>query len=350
MNNMKITPNILSFRYRKNYLVNYLRRKRNSLYKKNIITQSHLCCPLCKCNEGEIIAEIDREGIPSKTVICKQCGFVFNNSFIADPVDFYSRDWGEDRWGDPENNFINRTKSDAFSWKRMAYIVKNIGRDFNKIKSVFEVGCGDGCNLLPYHLIGKKVVGCDFDANFLAVGRNRGMDLFEGGIENVPAGDKFDLVMLIHSFEHMSNLDEVVHNVASRLNPGGVVFIEVPGIVNWNQTKKTTMSAMGLSSSNNIIGHLQFQHNYYFDLEHLKYVWERNGFEMIEGDEWVRAIFCKKEDTEVLVSNNADKDWKGSYENISAHLTRVEKDYLSISNLICGSIQLIIRKFCNNKN
>ena len=40
--------------------------------------------------------------------------------------------------------------------------------------------------------------------------------------------------------------------------------------------------------------YLQFQHNYHFDLSHLVEFWQRNGFKMIQGDEWVRALFRKE--------------------------------------------------------
>ena len=38
-----------------------------------------------------------------------------------------------------------------------------------------EVGCGDGCNLYPYHLIGLDVKGFDYGNEFLEVGRKRGI-------------------------------------------------------------------------------------------------------------------------------------------------------------------------------
>ena len=60
---------------------------------------------------------------------------------------------------------------------------------------MLEVGCGDGCNLLPYHLIGKKVVGCDYDYRFLVPGREKGMELIEGDLRNIPSDRKFDLIM-----------------------------------------------------------------------------------------------------------------------------------------------------------
>ena len=341
---MKIKHSIIGFRYRKGFIINILLAK-NIKLNENKIFKNHRYCPICNTDEYEIIAEVDRVGMLTETVVCSTCDFVFNNSFIMDPNSFYSSEWGTERWGDPKDNFLRRTASDAFSWKRLAYIAKKLGKYFEKIETVLEVGCGDGCNLLPYHLIGKNVIGCDFDPRFLAPGREKGMELIEGDLSNIPVDRKFDLIMLIHSFEHMIKLDEIVQEVYGRLNRGGLVFVEVPGILNWNRTKNATKTAMGLKSSNNFLGYLQFQHNYHFDLGHLKYIWERNGFEMVEGDEWVRAIFKKKavkESTHIETQPN----WNELNKNVILHLKGVEKDFLRLQNLICGFVKLIFRKFC----
>jgi SAM-dependent methyltransferase len=345
---MKTNSELLSFRYRKSFLLNRFKFKKIKLTLSNIKKGSHAYCPICFGKEVDLISEVDRVGFPLDTVICKKCKFVFNTSYIANPIEYYENQFGKDRWKNPEKSFVKRTSSDAFSSKRFEFLKKTMGEYFSKIEKILEVGCGDGCNLLPYHLIGKSVVGCDFNDNFLSPGRKRGMELIEGDIHSISETRKFDLIMLIHSFEHVIELDEMVQQVKSRLNPGGYVFVEVPGIVNWNRTKKAKKSEMGLNSSNNFMGYLQFQHNYHFDLGHLKYIWERNNFEMVEGDEWVRAIFKRKD------VNNSDHieiqpDWNGLNQNIIQHLKEVEKDFLSMSNLIGGLMKLIYRKLCGNK-
>jgi cyclopropane fatty-acyl-phospholipid synthase-like methyltransferase len=337
---MILSNRLLGFRYRKNFFLNRINRRK---YKSDIKIGSHNSCPVCGFEEASLISEVDRTGFPCQTVICKQCQFVFNNSFIADPEDFYSHEWGEERWKDPEKNFQKRTATDSYAWKRMAYLAKNINNDFKKINNILEVGCGDGCNLLPYHLIGKNVVGCDFNDNFLKPGREHGLKLITGGIENISESSPYDLVMLIHSFEHVTKMDEVVRLVANRIVSGGLVFVEVPGIIGWNRPKNNTKHSMGLKSSNNFLGYLQFQHNYHFDLNHLKVVWERNGFEMVSGDEWVRAIFRKKKNFE---NTNFNNELLNSKNDIFLHLSNVERDFLSIRNLACGLNKLISRKIC----
>ena len=341
------TSKLLSLRYKKIFFLNRSKWNKLKLSLDQVNISSHESCPICRCEEVYLISEVDRVGFPCDTVLCKQCEFVFNNSFIDNASEFYTHKWGEDRWGDPEKNFLNRTSSDSFSWKRAAFLLKKLEKHFLQINSVLEVGCGDGCNLLPYHLMGKLVTGCDFDTRFLEPGRKRGLNLVQGDINNISDENGFDLIMLIHTFEHVLNLDETINLVSKHLRSNGFVFVEVPGIIGWNQTRADSAQSMGLNSSNNFLNYLQFQHNYHFKLKHLKKVWERNGFEMIYGDEWVRAIFRQKEAVKSKLYNDHDlknRTKKDSSYNTITHLNKVEKDFLKVSNIICGLGRLVLRK------
>ena len=80
---------------------------------------------------------------------------------------------------------------------------------------------------------------------------------------------QFDLILLVHSFEHMLDLDKVVRNVHNLLKDQGYVYVEVPGLRNWNRKQAESKNLGRLISSNNIMTYLQFQHNYHFDLSHL---------------------------------------------------------------------------------
>jgi SAM-dependent methyltransferase len=341
---MNINKKLLSFRYKKNFLLNRNKRKKIkfTLHKNNI--GFHISCPICSGVEGYLISEVDRIGFPCDTVICKECDFVFNNSYISNPNEFYETHFGADRWGDPEINFMKRTSSDSFSWKRFSFLLNKLNSKFTEIEKILEIGCGDGCNLMPYHLIGKSVSGCDFSLPFLEPGLKRGLNLIHGNIDSIKEDGDFDLIMLIHSFEHVMDLDTTVQSVSKRLRAGGYVFVEVPGIVGWNQTREKSLKEMGLVSSNNFLQYLQFEHNYHFSLKHLKLIWERNGFELVYGDEWVRAIFRKKDNKKFLNEVKLDE----SLSNIFGHLKIVENDFLKFTNLLFGFGRKVIRKFSSN--
>jgi|TARA_Y100000310_G_scaffold343684_1_gene452466 hypothetical protein len=316
------TNSLLSHRFSSKNPKNIIKSKKLSFPVSAIQTSSHKHCPVCGNGEGWLIAEVDRVGFPCDTVICKNCQFVINDSYLSNPISFYEKYWGEEHWGDPEENWMKRTSPNAYTWKRMAYLAQNLGDRFKKINSVLEIGCGDGCNLYPYHLMGKEVIGLDYDERYLNTGRARGMNLLVGDIKTLPVTERFDLIQLIHVYEHMQDLNNVVLMIKEKLGKDGIVYVEVPGILNWNRKQSEFLKEDGFKSSNNILGYLQFQHNYHFDLSHLSWFWERNGFKMIFGDEWVRAIFQLKNGKGV--SNNCPRF---RTKNLLKYLKTIEKEY-----------------------
>lgn len=322
---MLLKKRLLSFRFSKNFFYNKYKFKKSGY--KNFKQDSHNYCPVCGCHSGTLISEVDRVGVQCDTVVCDLCDLVFNNSYISNPVEFYGQEWGADRWDNPEESFLRRTSSDSYSWKRMAFVAGILGEEFKKIQLVLEVGCGDGCNLFPYHLCGKEVIGFDFNPVYLAPGRERGMNLVEGVVQD--SEESADLALLVHSFEHMIDLDSSIKDVSKSLRVGGYVYVEVPGIRNWNQPLSTRKSEMGLQSSTNFLTYLQCEHNYHFELSHIKHLWERNGFEMVAGDEWVRCVFKK---TGEFNNSSLESLVRGGV-GIDDHLRNVERSFFSIGNL-----------------
>ena len=168
---------LLSYRYKKSFPLNKYRRKKNHSSENLLETKSHDLCPICGSKNAYLIAEVDRSGFICDTVICQRCYFVFKDTFISNPEEYYRKNYANKLWGNPEESFNRRTNSDSYSWKRMTYVKSKLGDDFDKINSVFELGCGDGCNLLPYHSIGKHTSGCDFNEDFLKPWRAQGLNL-----------------------------------------------------------------------------------------------------------------------------------------------------------------------------
>lgn len=339
---MKIERRLLSQRYRKDRrmpffyrykmskdAINCLKEFRDAIISGEIKQNEHEKCPLCFNEDGILIAEIDRLGIPCRTVICKGCGLVFNDSFFPEESQevVYKKFYGKINFNglSPEESFSKRTKPDAYSWKRFAYISLQLGDNLGNINTVFEIGCRDGCNLLPFHLTGKEVVGCDFDEDYLVVGRKRGLNLIYGGTDSLIAtGMKADLVILSHVFEHFVDLDKEIAKIKNVLTDNGYVYVEVPGLFNWNRKRCDALAEDGYRSTNDFLSYLQSVHNYHFDLEKISIFFERAGFKMVTGDEWARALFINGS------SNELAKKISGSAEKVLTYLKSVERDYKSL--------------------
>lgn len=318
---MKITHRLLSNRFSKDHPVNLTKMRDLPLEIVNTQIASHDMCPACGSTTALLVAEIDRVGFPCSTLICTDCELVFNNSFLLNPVEYYEHTFANEKWKEPEENFLKRTAPEAYTWKRLAYIVSKLGSDFQKIRSVMEIGCADGANLYPYHAFGLAISGFDYDEDFLNAGRRRGLNLIQGDFSS--SDEQYDLILLVHVFEHMLALDDVANQVARLLKPGGWVYVEVPGIRNWNRLRKDLKQEDGYVSSNDFLGYLQYQHNYHFDLAHLFRFWQRNGFELVQGDEWCRMILKRGKKSQETSPKT----------KILTHLQLVEQDFLTANTL-----------------
>jgi len=341
---LKKERHLLGKRYRKNRgipffckykmsadVISCVEKFRNEIINGEIKQSEHEKCPLCSAAEGILIAEIDRLGIPCETVICKGCGLVFNNSFFPEAAQetVYKKFYGKINFNglSPDESFLKRTSPDAYSWKRFAYISLQPGEGLRNINTVFEVGCRDGCNLLPFHLAGKEVLGCDFDEDYLNAGRERGLNLICGGTDSLLAsGRKADLIILSHVFEHFIGLDKEIEKIKNLLTGDGYIYVEVPGLFNWNRKRCDAAAEDGYRSTNDFLSYIQAVHNYHFDLEKISFFFGKAGFKRLAGDEWVRAIFRNDHSTE------SGKKISDSAEKVLTYLKSVERDYRSLNS------------------
>ena len=100
-------------------------------------------------------------------------------------------------------------------------------------KRVLEVGCYEGYLL---HLLAKRgaiAVGIEPSERAAALGRERyGVDVRTGLFEDVDLGDsRFDLVVLSHVLEHLTDPRAALEHARALCAPGGALFVEVPNVL-----------------------------------------------------------------------------------------------------------------------
>lgn len=93
---------------------------------------------------------------------------------------------------------------------------------------VLEIGCSAGLMLSLFKKKGFEVRGVELSRKSAQEAIKKGIDVKIGFFEKVNFTEKFDLIILNHTLEHMENPVEVLKKVKSILKPKGYVLIDLP--------------------------------------------------------------------------------------------------------------------------
>lgn len=188
-------------------------------------------CPCGTVAGDELIARIDRYGLPLDSVVCLSCGTVRFNPYLdnGSVADFYTRYYQQmyGRVGRPQDYFQ----------RQIAYghrILEAVRESIRPGVSVFEVGCGAGGSLKVFQDLQCPVHGCDYSEELVTFGKTQGVpDLTVGAVEELAlaVGErKAELIFLHHVFEHLTDPADFLAKVRRLLSPTGRVLIVIPDI------------------------------------------------------------------------------------------------------------------------
>ncbi|MFA5125795.1 MAG: class I SAM-dependent methyltransferase [archaeon] len=213
-----------------------------------------LTCKICKNNSEnkKYFLKENMKGTKATFVYfeCSKCGCLQIKSFPRDIAKYYSSDY----YSYSINNF---NKLDNFIFKSVLnyildYVVFNKGY-FNKIlfeilsykystllslrafshvnnvsknSRILDVGSGSGGKLYLLKNFGfKNVLGIDIFLN-KDIHHENGLNILKRSIFDL--NNKWDIIILNHSFEHMKNPEKVLKKINDLLNKRGVCIIRIP--------------------------------------------------------------------------------------------------------------------------
>ena len=232
---------------------------------------------LCGANGGRLIAELDRYGLPSPSVLCRSCGLIRTTPRLTDDSleAFYANDYRPlyDGFVDAQESFLRLQRTRGLNI--MSFTKGFLGEG----SRVVDLGCGAGYTLLAFEEDGHRVAGCDLGSAYLEAGRARGLDLRHGDYSVLAEMAPFDLVILSHVFEHLADPRQLARDIGPFLSPDGLIYIEVPGI-----------QSIPVSHADPLC-YFQNAHLWSFDLGTLTDVMAEAGYRRVKGTEFVRAIF-----------------------------------------------------------
>lgn len=185
---------------------------------------------LCGGRNFDQVSTYDRYRIWQPVVLCRSCGLMFCQPRMADRTIswFYGSDVYRRLYNSKQvlphtrEMFLARAKG---STRRLEAIRKVT--DYDRVTTVGEIGCAAGWNLWAFHQDGKRVVGTDYSPELTEAGRNMGMDIRTGPIEQLN-GERFDVLLFPHVLEHMPDPLGALKAAAQLLAEDGLLYVEVP--------------------------------------------------------------------------------------------------------------------------
>ncbi|SRR6266702_770438 len=204
-----------------------LEKIQNGTYRR---IRNHCLCGNDQENSDTLVSRHDMHGIPLDVLLCSRCGLlraaeVFDAASNENYYRFEYRDI-HNGGGRSAGSYFNDQLERGENFIRIA----SDSGILDKVASVLEIGCGSGGILYPFHLAGKRVVGSDYDEDYVEYGRRKGMDLRCLGKDPDSIDEPCDLLILSHVMEHFLDPRSELMRLIEQVKPGKYLIIEVPGV------------------------------------------------------------------------------------------------------------------------
>jgi SAM-dependent methyltransferase len=190
-------------------------------------------CPFCANPQTTTWCQTRDEGGEDYFVrMCQACGtaFLWPHPSEAALIRAYAGDYYGA--GDTKFNPSVERFRDFFSSSR----ARRLTRGLEAGSHILDVGCGDGRLLRSFQRVGR------FDLHGIELpGRaaeraagTPGIQIHLGTLAaaNLPAAS-FDLITLVHVYEHLPEPRDTLDRLANLLRPGGRLFLSFPNITSW---------------------------------------------------------------------------------------------------------------------
>lgn len=261
-------------------------RKFSAALEEGVIRTKHL-----EIKDGLELAYCDRFGLPFKTVLCKHSGLIYTTPQLSeeDLPDYYERFYHQLHFGRPVAELKGLYQDGERQGRRIWNHIKPHLPSEKHPLSIIEVGCGVG-NVLAGVEKNARVDGVDicstgveYSSDCLKAAVSRGINVVHGGFEEAAELDRqFDVVLLSHIFEHVTDMDATLLCIRPILKPRGLLYIEVPGIFSIHRR---------MFYKFDWVSYVTHAHIHHFCLSSLNNVLRRSGFELLTGNEVVEAVY-----------------------------------------------------------
>lgn len=175
---------------------------------KCIICQSPLNI-YCR-NEAKLLCSANEKFLIYK---CPNCGLGKTNNLSSQKGD-YHRD---------ETYIIEEKLFKNIFQKRVEIIKKFIQKG-----KVLEIGCSTGLMLSIFKNMGWEVEGVEISKQAASAAQKRGINIYTQPFKEISFDKKFDLIILNHTLEHLSDPPKIIRKVSTLLTKDGILYIDLP--------------------------------------------------------------------------------------------------------------------------
>ena len=186
-------------------------------------------CVLCGGIDFEPLARQDRHLLGLITVGCRSCGLLQTNPRpdAAGLTEFYTLHYRQLYQGvqDPSSGYIAKFHKDERLRYTATHLMKALA--LNDRSVLLDYGCSEGSLFagLRQAGFGGRLLGVEPNANFARFAAEAGSAEVAAAID---AFENIDAVVINHALEHLADPVGVLRDIALRLAPGGLLYLDVP--------------------------------------------------------------------------------------------------------------------------
>lgn len=188
-------------------------------------------CNICSSNESVVLARRDRYGFPVRTALCWKCGLVYLvDRFTASS---YSEFYGKGDYRVLTSLYNgSRVQPETLEAQHASYAQDIIsllaGHVLPGGGSLLDVGGGNGgvAERVAGHF-GLRGTVLDPAASDVVKARQRGLDAFTGTVEDWKTENRFDVILLCQTIEHLFDLRMALDRIRSLLTPQGLFYCDI---------------------------------------------------------------------------------------------------------------------------
>ena len=199
------------------------------------------------------------------SIFCKTCGFV---CYTPRPEDKdisnkyrYLKQFEPDQGGQTGHDSYARKLDIERAERVFSQCTRYLA---NKNLDILDYGGGNGKIMIPFVEKNHNCYLIDYNEHPID-----GVSKLADDINSYKVGQKFDLIIYSHVLEHVSNISSLINKLKELLNPGGIIYAEVPQEI-WS----------GLRIDADPVTHINF-----FTLNSFQNLFLVNGFKILETNQ-----------------------------------------------------------------